>query len=389
MALSPLRIGMVCYPTYGGSGAVATELGRMLARRGHTVHFISYARPFRLLNDFHPNLYHHEIGSETYPLFLGQLYSIAAACKIYDIISAIGLDLLHLHYALPHAISAWMALQMLKPERRIPTLTTLHGTDITVVGSKPAFLPAVRLGLEKSDALTCVSQWLAAKTCELFAVCDKLRVIYNFVDPQVYLPGDCACRRAQLAAPGEKIVMHVSNFRSVKRVPDIVRIFAKLCERLPARLILVGDGPDREPALQLAERLGVAQRVMMLGNQPAIENFLPLADLLLFPSDGESFGLAALEAMACEIPVVGTLAGGLPEVVVDGECGRLFPVGDIDAMAEASFQILTDDGLRRAMGQAGRRRAVEHFASERILPQYEAVYEELIERNGVGAAIVQ
>lgn len=380
MSLQPLRIGMVCYPTYGGSGAVATELGRMLARRGHTVHFISYARPFRLLGDFHPNIFHHEISSEHYPLFLGQLYSISAACKIYDIISNVGLDLLHLHYALPHAISAWMAIEMLKPERRIPTITTLHGTDITLVGSKPSFYPAVRLGLEKSDALTSVSHWLSNKTCELFSVCEKLRVIYNFVDPEVYTPANHFYKRENFAAPGEKIVMHISNFRPVKRVPDVIEIFARIAARMPARLILIGDGPDREAALQQAERLGIDHRIMMLGNQPNVANYLPLADLFLFPSDGESFGLAALEALACEVPVVGAWAGGLPEVVDDGRCGKLCNVGDVAAMAEASIRILNDEELRRAYGRAGRKRAVEQFASERILPQYEAIYEEMLNR---------
>jgi N-acetyl-alpha-D-glucosaminyl L-malate synthase BshA len=380
MALRPLRIGIVCYPTYGGSGAVATELGRMLARRGHTIHFISYARPFRLINDFHPHIFHHEISSESYPLFLGQLYSIVTACKIYDIVSDVGLDLLHCHYALPHAISAWMALEMLKPERRIPTVTTLHGTDITLVGSKPSYYPAVRLGLEKSDALTSVSHWLSSKTCELFSVCEKLRVVYNFVDPNIYRPDNHVHLRANFADEDERIVMHISNFRPVKRVLDVIKVFARICERMPARLILVGDGPEREPALALAEELKIDHRVMMLGNQPNVAGLLPLADLFLFPSDGESFGLAALEAMACEVPVVGAWAGGLPEVVRDRECGRLLDVGDVEGMARASLELLGDEELRRAYGQAGRRRAIEHFASEKILPQYEEVYENLLAR---------
>lgn len=380
MASKPLRIGIVCYPTYGGSGAVATELGRHLARRGHTIHFISYARPFRLLNDFHPNIFHHEITSEHYPLFLGQLYSISAAVKIHDIIRDVGLDVLHLHYALPHAISAWMASEMLRPERRIPTLTTLHGTDITLVGSKPSFYPAVKLGLDKSDGLTCVSNWLSRRTCELFTVCERLKVIYNFIDPAVFKPTTEVCQRSSFAAPDEKIIMHISNFRPVKRVPEVVRIFARICERMPARLVLIGDGPDREEAVLLAERLGISHRVMLLGNQPAVENFLPLADLFLFPSDGESFGLGALEAMACEVPVIGTRSGGLPEVVVDGECGVLCPVGDVDAMAEAGLRILADEELRRAMGAAGRQRAVEHFTADKIVPQYEELYYTLIDR---------
>lgn len=383
MSLRPLRIGIVCYPTYGGSGALATELGRLLARRGHTIHFISYARPFRLINDFHPNIFHHEISSEEYPLFLGQLYTIQAAVKIHDIIRNVGLDVLHLHYALPHAISAWMAIEMLHPDRRIPTLTTLHGTDITLVGSKPAFYPAVKLGLDKSDALTCVSEWLARKTCELFSVCDRLGVIYNFIDPNVFKPATQACQRSSLALPDEKIIMHISNFRPVKRVKDVVRIFARISKQMPARLVMIGDGPEREEAVNLAENLGISHRVMMLGKQPVVENILPLADLLLFPSDGESFGLAALEAMACEVPVVGAHVGGLPEVVTHGECGLLYDVGDVESMAEGSLRILKDEELRREMGRKGRERAIAMFSSDRIVPQYEALYYAALDRAAV------
>ncbi|MCL5269371.1 MAG: N-acetyl-alpha-D-glucosaminyl L-malate synthase BshA [bacterium] len=378
MSETSLRIGMVCYPTYGGSGAVATELGRLLARRGHRIHFISYARPFRLAGDFHPNIVHHEIGSEYYPLFQGQLYTIAAAVKMHDIVRHIGLDLLHVHYALPHAISAWMAMEMLGEERRVPTLTTLHGTDITLVGSRPSFAPAVKLGLDKSGALTCVSQWLARHTCERFANCGRLRVIYNFVDPEVFTPDNHACNRRHFADDNEKILMHISNFRPVKRVTDVVETFARIAARTPARLVMIGDGPDREKAVLLAEKLGVTDRVAMLGNQPGVNHFLPMADLFLFPSDGESFGLAALEAMACEVPVVGADAGGLPEVVAHGECGVLCPVGDVECLAEESLRILTDADLGRRMGRAGRRRAIERFAARSIVPQYEELYRRLV-----------
>jgi L-malate glycosyltransferase len=381
MAQKHLRIGMVCYPTYGGSGAVATELGRLLARRGHTIHFISYARPFRLINDFHPNIFHHEISSEYHSLFPGQLYTISAAVKIHEIIEKIGLDVLHLHYALPHAVSAWLANEMLPPDRRVPTLTTLHGTDITLVGSKPAFHAAVKLGLDRSAGLTCVSQWLSRRTCKLFDTCEMLKTIYNFVDPSVFKPVPGSHARSYFAAPDEKILMHISNFRPVKRVKDVVRIFGIISQRIPARLIMIGDGPDHEQAVAEAEKLGIAQRVMMLGRQPAVENFLPLADLFLFPSDGESFGLAALEAMACQAPVVGARAGGLPEVVTEGECGLLCEVGDVEGMAEAGLRILTDEQMGRAWGEAVRRRAVEQFASERIVPQYEAAYEELLDHS--------
>ncbi|OPZ08130.1 MAG: D-inositol 3-phosphate glycosyltransferase [candidate division BRC1 bacterium ADurb.BinA292] len=373
----PLRIGIVCYPTYGGSGAVATELGRLLARRGHTIHFLSYARPFRLDGDFQENIFYHEINAENYPLFQGQLYTISAAVKIVEIVRNIGLDLIHLHYALPHAISAWMAQEMLG-EQRIPMLTTLHGTDITLVGSKPSFHAAVQLGLDKSDMLTGVSNWLRAKTCELFRICNRIRVVYNFIDPELFQPARKKCPRRHFAADDEQIVMHISNFRPVKRVEEVVRIFARMQREVKARLLLIGDGPDREKALAAAEELGIHDRVALLGKQPGVEHFLPLADLFLFPSTGESFGLAALEAMASGVPVVGCRAGGLPEVVIDGECGYLRACDDLDGMAEAGLRVLRDAELRRAMGEAGRRRAIEEFAADKIIAQYEQVYREML-----------
>ena len=372
-----MRIGIVCYPTYGGSGAVATELGRMLARRGHQVHFISYSRPFRLGGEFHENIHYHEIGNETYPLFQGQLYTLSAAVKMVEVIRHEGLDIVHTHYALPHAISAWLAREMLPGSLRVPMVTTLHGTDITLVGSKPSFHPAVQLGLDKSDALTSVSRWLAVRTCEIFSVCDRNRVIYNFIDPEVFKPGGCRCNRGHFAREDEKLLMHISNFRPVKRIAEVIKIFAQVARAMPARLVLVGDGPDRDQAELLAGQLGVADRIHMIGKQPNVEFLLPMADLFVFPSAGESFGLAALEAMSCEVPVVGCRAGGLPEVVIDGECGLLRDLDDTEGLAEAAIRILKEPGLGRAMGQAGRRRAIEHFHADRIVPQYEALYEEL------------
>ncbi|MEN6625760.1 MAG: N-acetyl-alpha-D-glucosaminyl L-malate synthase BshA [Candidatus Sumerlaeia bacterium] len=375
---SPLRIGMVCYPTYGGSGAVATELGRLLARRGHTIHFISLARPFRLVNDFHENIFHHEIGSESYPLFQGQLYTISAAVKITEIVRHFGLDLVHLHYALPHAISAWLAREMLGEHGNIPILTTLHGTDITLVGSKPSYYPAVKLGLDRSDRLTAVSQWLSDETCKLFRLCGGIDVIHNFVDTTVFTPHCAGCARAHYAAEDEKILMHISNFRPVKRLADVVAIFARVNESMPSRLLLIGDGPDREKAELAAEELGISDRVLLLGKQPSVERFLPLADLFLFPSESESFGLAALEAMACGVPVVGVRAGGLPEVVTDGETGALRALGDIEAMAEAALEILADPERRRHMGRVARRRAIDRFEAGIIVPRYEALYREMV-----------
>ncbi|MCE5228683.1 N-acetyl-alpha-D-glucosaminyl L-malate synthase BshA [bacterium] len=382
-ARQPLRIGIVCYPTYGGSGAVATEMGRFLARAGHTIHFISLARPFRLLSDFHENIFHHEIGGETYPLFPGQLYTIAAAVKITEIVRHAGLDILHLHYALPHAISAWLAREMLGERGNIPILTTLHGTDITLVGSKPSFHPAVKLGLDRSDRLTAVSRWLADETCKLFKLCGGIDVIPNFVDTSIFTPERGGCTRKHYAADDEKILMHISNFRPVKRLEDVVAIFARVNERMPSRLLLIGDGPDREKAAITAEKLGVGDRVLMLGKQPGVEHFLPLADLFLLPSEGESFGVAALEAMACGVPVIGVKAGGLPEVVADGESGALRSPGDVEAMAAAAVEILSDDGKKREMGEAGRRRAMEKFEAGLIVPKYEALYREMIgEKSG-------
>lgn len=382
--MDPLRIGMVCYPTYGGSGAVATELGRLLARRGHQIHFISYARPFRLVGDYHPNIIHHEISSETYSLFQGQLYTINSAVKMAEIIRNVGLDLVHVHYALPHAISAWMAMEMLRPDERVPTLTTLHGTDITLVGSKPSFHPAVQLGLDKSTAITAVSEWLSERTCQFFSVCDRVKVIHNFVDIEVFAPKVKRCSRSHYAADDEKILMHISNFRPVKRVEDVVAVFAGVAAKMKARLLLIGDGPDREKASMLADELGVADRVVMLGKQPGVDCFLPLADVFLFPSDGESFGLAALEAMACGVPVVGANAGGLPEVVADGVQGYLCEVGDVEAMTAATLQILQDEGLHQRMRAAARARTVDEFTAEKIVPRYEAVYHDLVARAAVG-----
>ena len=378
MAQNHLRIGMVCYPTYGGSGAVAAELGQHLARRGHTIHFISYARPFRLGNVFDENIIHHEINSEHYPVLPGQLYTISAAVRIRDIIHDQGLDLLHVHYALPHAVSAALAMDMLGPAERVPTVTTLHGTDITLVGSKPSFAPAVKLGLERSDAITCVSQWLAARTCELFDICNRVEVINNFVDPDVFRPRASRCRRERFATADERILMHISNFRPVKRVLDVIETFHRIAQRTPARLIMIGDGPEREAAQMRAVQLGIADRILMLGKQAEVESFLPIADLFLFPSENESFGLAALEAMACGTPVLGARSGGLVEVVEDGVSGRLCPLGDVDAMAEAGLDLLSDENLRSGMGRAARRQAHEKFAADRIIPRYENLYGRLL-----------
>lgn len=382
MADRSLKIGIVCYPTYGGSGAVATELGRILARRGHTIHFISYSRPFRLPHEDHENITHHTIDTMEYPLFLGPLYGISASVRIRDIVLQSNLDLLHVHYALPHAVCAYLANEMLEPRRRVPVLTTLHGTDITLIGSTPAFHPAVKLGLDKSTSISCVSNWLEEKTCEYFDICERLNVIYNFVDPKLYsreAVGE-GLRRSDFAPPSEPILLHVSNFRPVKCVPDVIRTFALVCARRPSRLLLVGDGPDLQPAMELARELGVGDRVTAVGEREDARPWFALSDLFLFPSAGESFGLAAAEAMACEVPVIGARAGGLPEVVEEGESGLLFPIGDCEAMAGGALRLLADEERRAAMGARGRRRMIERFSPDLIIPQYEMLYDAMLSR---------
>lgn len=377
----PLNIGLVCYPTFGGSGAVATDLGRMLARRGHTVHFISYSRPFRLAHDNHPNIHYHAIDAIQYPLFLGPMYGISASVRIYDIIREANLDLLHVHYALPHAVCAYLANEMLPPDRRVPVVTTLHGTDITLVGNTPAFQPAVKLGLDKSTSLTCVSKWLSDQTCRYFDICERLNIIYNFVDADECRQGRGDLSRDEFACKSEALLLHVSNFRPVKRVPDVIQIFARVCQKMPARLILVGNGPELEPALRLAAELGVAERIKAVGERDDVRSFISMADVFIFPSDGESFGLAAAEALACEVPVVGANAGGLPEVMLDGEHGFLRPVGDVNGMAQAVVRLLQEPELRRRMGAAGRRRMIEHFSPDRIIPKYEMIYYSVLGRS--------
>lgn len=377
----PLSVGMLCYPTFGGSGAVAAEIGRHLARRGHTVHFISYSRPFRLAHDSIPNVHFHKIDTMEYPLFLGALYSMSASAGVYDVIREGKVDLLHVHYALPHAICAFLANEMLPPERRVPTLTTLHGTDITLVGSSASFQPAVKLGLDKSDGLTCVSQWLSDRTCKYFDICDRLNVIHNFIDADFFRPDRAADLEATWRRPGEALLIHVSNLRPVKRAADVIRVLAEINRSRPARLLLVGDGPDREPCLRLAGELGVADRVEYLGEREDVAPLLASSDLFLFPSDGESFGLAAAEAMACGAPVIGARAGGLPELVLDGETGALLPVGDIQGMAAAALRILDDEPLCRQMAEAGRRRVIEKFSPDLIIPQYERMYGYLLRKR--------
>ncbi len=375
-----MRIGISCYPTYGGSGAVATELGMRLAQRGHEVHFVSYAHPFRLPR-FMRNTYFHEIEVSRYPLFEYPPYSLAATVAMHEVATQRHLDLFHVHYAVPHATSAWLAKQMLAKPDELKIVTTLHGTDITLVGQDPSYRSIVKFSIERSDGLTAVSEFLKRETIATFGCseCD-VRVISNFVDTELFGRRPDGRHRNAFAEPDEKILMHISNFRPVKRVGDVVRVAARVMEKVPARLVFVGDGPDRPMAEEQARGLGIGDRVVFLGKMESVAELLACADLFLLPSESESFGLSALEAMASEVPVVGTRCGGLEELVQDGVTGRLLPVGAVDAMGKAAIEILSDAQRRRELGAAGRNAAKERYAADRIVALYESYYEEVLGR---------
>ena len=374
-----MKIGIVCYPTYGGSGAVATELGLELARRGHEVHFLSYAPPFRLAS-FRERVYFHEVEMQDYPLFEHPPYALALAVSIHQVARDHGLDLVHVHYAIPHATSAWIAGQLFEGDQRPRIITTLHGTDITLLGQHPSFRSITRFSILKSDGLTAVSGYLQGETERNFGVdAEQIRVIPNFVDTELYRRGRVPCQRAKLATDGEKILMHVSNFRRVKRVEDVLEIFARVSKEIPSRLVMVGDGPDRARAEQRAEDLGVSERAVFIGKHTSVDEVLACADLFLLPSESESFGLAALEAMACGTPVLASRVGGLPEVVEDGGCGYLFPVGDLEAMAGGAIEILSSDDRWQAMSARGREIAQERFSTAQIVDIYEDFYQEVLD----------
>ncbi len=379
LTMRPLKIGITCYPTYGGSGIVASELGKELARRGHTVHFIAAALPTRL-TELSERLFFHEVEMLDYPLFEYLPYDMALATKQFRVACEYGLDLLHVHYAIPHAISAYLAREMLRPHRYLPVITTLHGTDITLVGRDRSYLPITRFGIAQSDGVTAVSHYLRRTTCETFGICE-IQVIPNFINGEEYARRPRPELRERFAPSGEKVLVHISNFRPIKRAPDCVEIFARVLERVPACLLMIGDGPDRARVEWLVERYGLTGRVHCVGKQPNIVDFLSIADLLLLPSEMEAFGLAALEAMACEVPVIASRTGGVPEVVEDGVTGFLLPCGDLAAMAEAAIRLLQDDALRREMGRRARERALAQFSSERIIPMYEAYYREVLART--------
>jgi N-acetyl-alpha-D-glucosaminyl L-malate synthase BshA len=376
-----MRIGIVCYPTYGGSGVVATELGKGLADRGHQVHFVSYAQPARL-DSFHPNIFFHEVRFGEYPLFEYPPYETALASTLVDVVKYQQLDILHVHYAIPHASVAYMAKKVLlnQDNRYIPVVTTLHGTDITLVGKDPAYAPVVQMAINKSDGVTAVSKSLRDQTFEFFDIQNDIEVIYNFIDFERFRKKNKEHFKRAIAPGGEKILMHISNFRKVKRVEDAIRVFEQVLRAVPSKLLLVGDGPERQAAEALCRELGLCENIRFLGKQDAVEELLAIADLFVMPSESESFGLAALEAMACEVPVLSSDVGGLPEVNEHGVTGFLSPVGDVDDMARHAIALLTDEALLERFKANALQRAAR-FDLAHILPQYEAYYRRVIERS--------
>jgi N-acetyl-alpha-D-glucosaminyl L-malate synthase BshA len=375
-----MKIGITCYPTYGGSGVVATELGIELAARGHEIHFITYSQPFRLTGR-EANIQYHEVPVSNYPLFEYPPYDLALATRMAEVAEFYSLDLLHVHYAIPHSVSALLARQMLAARgRTLPFITTLHGTDITLVGLDRSYLPITRFGIDESDGVTAISQYLADRTRDAFGITRDIEVVRNFVNCDLYTrnPSHVERMRPRFAAPGEKLLVHLSNFRPVKRVLDVVTVFAQVAKAMPARLLLIGDGPDRSAAEHLALDHGIADRIHFVGKQDNVHDLLPLADLMLMPSEMESFGLAALEAMACRVPSLSTRVGGVPELITDGVNGLLFDVGEVDAMAAAAIALLNDAPRLEAMASTARRTAQDHFCASRIIPHYERYYERVL-----------
>jgi L-malate glycosyltransferase len=372
-----VRIGIVCYPSVGGSGIVATELAKQLALRGHEIHVISSEMPFRL-NAFFDNIYFHQVDTPAYPLFKESPYVLSLANKLVEVHRQVGLDIIHAHYAVPHATAAYLAREMIGPGGP-KVVTTLHGTDITLMGTDPSFGEIIAFSINQSDAVTAVSRSLKQDTyANLPAVTKEIDVIYNFLECDTWRrteqPG--MCRR--LAHCGEKIIVHMSNFRKVKRVEDVVRTFAWIAEAMPARLVLIGDGPEIGHCVELVRELGLKDRVLLMGNQEQVAPLLSVADLFLLPSSQESFGLAALEAMACGVPVIASDAGGLPEVVVEGETGFLCPVGDVESMASRAIALLSDKAVHREFSEAAVHRVRTTFCSARIIPQYEDLYRRVL-----------
>ncbi len=373
-----MKIAIVCYPTFGGSGVVATELGLELAHRGHEIHFITYRQPVRLAL-LNPNVHYHEVIVPEYPLFHYQPYELALSSKLVDMVKLHKIELLHVHYAIPHAYAGYMAKQMLKSEGiNIPMVTTLHGTDITLVGNHPVYKTAVTFSINESDVVTSVSQSLKDDTYRHFNIKKDIHVIPNFIELDKHRNEKLiSCQRSVMAKREERIITHISNFRKVKRIPDIIRIFDKIQQQIPAKLMMVGDGPEKEKAEQLCEELGIQDKVIFFGNSHEIDQILSYSDLFLLPSETESFGLAALEAMAWSVPVISSNSGGLPEVNFDGVSGYLSNVGDVDDMAQNALKILTDESELNKF-KANALKVAEQFDIKNILPLYESLYEQAI-----------
>jgi N-acetyl-alpha-D-glucosaminyl L-malate synthase BshA len=373
-----MKIAMVCYPTFGGSGVVATELGVALAERGHEVHFITYKQPVRL-DLLSPNIYFHEVQVPQYPLFKYQPYELALSSKLVAMVRYYGIDMMHVHYAIPHAYAGYMAKKMLEDEGIIiPMVTTLHGTDITLVGNHPHYKPAVTFSINNSDKVTSVSESLKKDTLRLFSINNEIDVVPNFIDMKKHENTYTDCQRDHMALPGERIITHVSNLRAVKRILDIVKVFAKIQEEIPSKLLIVGEGPEREPAQELVDSLGLTEMVVFLGNSNEVNKILCFTDLFLLPSEKESFGLAALEAMACGVPVISSNAGGLSEVNTHGVSGYLSNVGDIEDMATNAISILKDDDtLQKFKKQA--KKSAARFDTDNIVPFYEEIYKQAVQ----------
>jgi N-acetyl-alpha-D-glucosaminyl L-malate synthase BshA len=373
-----MKIGITCYPTYGGSGVMATELGKELALRGHEVHFISYALPFRL-NQYVENIFFHEVETSSYPLFEFPLYSLALASKMAEVVEFENLDLLHVHYAIPHATSAYLAKQMLTDKRELKIITTLHGTDITLVGLEPSFLPLVKFSIDQSDGVTAVSRFLKEKTITNYSSDKEIKVIPNFIDSDLYKPKSNGEFKKHIAEENERLLVHTSNFRQVKRVTDTIRIFEKVHDKIPSKLILVGDGPDRSECERLCRKIGLCDKVKFLGKQDGLVEILTSSDIFLIPSQSESFGLAALEAMACGLPVISSSVGGLPELIRHNETGFIAEIGDIDRMAKYTLELLSNERKYKMFSDNARSRAVDVFDKSQVVPMYENYYKTILE----------
>jgi N-acetyl-alpha-D-glucosaminyl L-malate synthase BshA len=372
-----MKIGITCYPTYGGSGVIATELGKELALRGHEIHIISYALPFRL-SSYIENIFFHEVETSSYPLFEFPLYSLSLASKMVEVAEFENLDLLHVHYAIPHATSAYLAKEILKGKKDLKILTTLHGTDITLVGLEPSFMHLVKFSIENSDGVTAVSRFLKEKTLTNYSIEKDISVIPNFVDTDLYKPNKNFEFRRHIAPENEKILVHTSNFRPVKRVTDAIRVVEQVNREIPVKLLLVGDGPDRSECERLCRQLNLCDQVKFLGKQEGIVEILNAADVFIIPSQSESFGLAALEAMACGLPVISSSVGGLPELIKHNEGGFIAEIGDVDRMAKYALDLLTNEKKYEMFSQNARNRAVNKFDKSIVVPEYEAFYKKIL-----------